>query len=206
MVYGEAVEGEKKKPKIPYILIGLGVLAAVPLAMKWRETRVEDPVTRLRREKGEIVAAIATMAKKDLPCEAVDIREPNGEFWAHGCGKRARYAPAKNGSFSLSGTVEADDDCVVRWSREADAGDPREAASKIHDAKKPARIRIPITTFGVTGLAKLRYGEHIEIFVEDDAGPVPDALIVPCIEDGGIREGTCTKDWSSVVEIAECAR
>jgi hypothetical protein len=202
------VEGDKKKPRlILYLLVGAAFLAAVPLAMKWADKRVDDPVTRLQREKGEIVAAILAMAKKDLPCETVtDVREPNGELWAHGCGKRARYVPGKDGAYTLAGAVEADDECVVRWSHEADAGDAREAASKLHAAKKSARMRIPITAFGVTGLAKLRYGEHIEVFVEEDAGAMPDALIVPCIEDGGIREGTCTKEWSSVTEVAECAR
>ena len=201
------VEGEQRKRSIPYVLVGLAVLACVPLAMKWADKRVDDPVTRLHREKGEIVAAIIAMAKKDLPCETVtDVREPNGELWAHGCGKRARYMSGKNGAFTLAGAVEADDDCVVRWSREADAGDAREAASKVRAAKKPARIRIPVTAFGVTGLAKLRYGEHIEVLLADEAGAMPDAVIVPCIEDGGIREGTCTKEWSSVVEVAECAR
>jgi hypothetical protein len=202
------VEREKKKPRlILYVLGGAAVLAAVPLAMKWADMRADDPVTRLQREKGEIVAAVLAMAKKDLHCETeVDVREPNGELWAHGCGKRARYVPGKNGAFSLAGPVQADDECVVRWSPEAGAGDAREAASKLHAAKKPARVRIPITAFGVMGLAKLRYGEHIEIFLEDDAGAVPEALIVPCIEDGGIREGTCTKEWSSVSEISECSR
>ena len=102
--------------------------------------------------------------------------------------------------------MEADDECVVRWSTEEDAGSAHEAATKLHAAKKPARMRIPIAAFGVTGLAKLRWGEHVEVFVEDDAGAVPDALTVPCIEDGGIREGTCTKEWSSVVEVSDCPR
>jgi hypothetical protein len=200
------VERDKKQRPIPYVLVGLAVVAAVLIGMKWSQTRVENPVARLHREKGEILAAITTMAKKDLPCEAVDVREPNGELWAHGCGKRARYVPAKDGTFSLSGAVEPDEDCVARWSREADAGDPREAASKLHATKKPVRIRIPATAFGVTGLAKLRYGEFIDVFVETDAGVVPDTLVVPCLEDGGLREGTCTKDWSAVIEVAECVR
>jgi hypothetical protein len=202
------LEGDKKKPRlIVYALVGAAFLATVPLAMKWSGQRVDDPVTRLQREKGEVLAAILVTAKKDLPCEtAIDIREPNGELWAHGCGKRARYVPGKNGAYVLAGAVEADEDCVVRWSQTADAGDAREAASKVHAAKKSARVRIPITAFGVTGLAKLRYGEHMEVFVEEDAGAVPDTLIVPCIEDGGIREGTCTKEWSAVIEVAECAR
>lgn len=192
---------------MPYVLIGAAFLAAIPLAVKWADLRVDDPVTRLRREKGEIVAAILAKAKADLPCEtAVEVREPNGELWAHGCGKRARYVPGKNGAFVLSGAVEADDECVVRWSREEDAGDARAAASTIHAAKKSARVRIPAAAFGVKGLAKLRYGEHIEVIVQDDAGATPDVLIVPCIEDGGAREGTCTKEWSTVVEVAECAR
>jgi len=200
-------ESEKKKRSIPYLLVGLAVLAAVPLAMKWADLRVDDPVTRLHREKGEITAAILTMAKTDLPCESTtELREPNGELWAYGCGKRARYVLGKNGAFALSGAVEVDDECVVRWSRETDAGDAREAASKVHAANKPARLRIPITAFGVTGLAKLRYGEHMEALVEADAGAMPDAVVVPCIEDGGIREGRCTKEWSSVVEVAECPR
>lgn len=189
-----------------YVLVGVAVLAAVPIAVKWADTRGENSVMRLQREKGEILAAITTMAKKDLSCEAVDTREPNGELWAHGCGRRARYVPGKNGAFSLSGAVEAEDDCVVRWSREADAGDPREAASTLHDARRKARIRIPVTAFGVTGLAKLRYGEHIDVFVEGDAATVPDSVIVPCMEDGGTREGTCTKEWSAVVEVADCVR
>jgi hypothetical protein len=200
------VEGKKKQRLIPYVLVGAAFLAAVPLTMKWTATRVDDPVTRLHREKGETMTAIITMAKTDLPCETAELREPNGELWAHGCGKRARYVSGKNGAFLLSGAVQADDECVVRWSLEADAGDARAAASMAHAAKKAARMRIPVTAFGVTGLAKLRYGEHIEVFVEGDAGAVPDALVVPCIEDGGIREGTCTKEWSSVVEIAECPR
>jgi len=200
------VDGEKKKRKVPYVLVGAAFLATIPLAMKWADLRVDDPVTRLHREKGEIATAIITMAKKDLPCETAELREPNGELWAHGCGKRARYVSGKNGAFTLSGAVEADDECVVRWSAEADAGDARDAVSKLHAAKKPSRIRIPVTAFGVTGLAKLRYGEHIQSFVEGDAGTVPDAVIVPCIEDGGIREGSCTKDWSSVIEVAECPR
>ncbi|CAN5924717.1 hypothetical protein BH11MYX4_BH11MYX4_41670 [soil metagenome] len=207
VVYVAAVEGEKKKRSIPYLLVGLAVLAAVPLAMKWADLRVEDPVTRLHREKGEISAAILAMAKKDLPCESsIELREPNGELWAYGCGKRARYVLGKDGAFSLSGAVEADDECVVRWSREADAGDAREAAAKVHAASKPARLRIPVTAFGVTGLAKLRYGEHVEVVVEADAGEMPDAVVVPCIEDGGIREGRCTKEWSAVAEVAECPR
>lgn len=200
------VEGEKKKRSIPYVLVGATFLAAVLLAMKWTATRVDDPVTRLHREKGEIMTAIVTMAKKDLPCETAEVREPNGELWAHGCGKRARYVAGKNGAFSLAGAVEPDDECVVRWPTDAGSGDARETASRVHAAKKPVRMRIPVTAFGVTGLAKLRYGEHIEVFVEGDAGAVPDALIVPCMEDGGIREGTCTKEWSSVVEVAECSR
>jgi len=201
-------EGEKKKPRlILYVLAGAAVLAAVPLAMKWADLRVDHPVTRLKREKAEIAAAIVAMAKTDLPCETViEIREPNGELWAHGCGKRARYVLGTNGGLSRSGAVESDDDCSVRWSPESEEGNAREAASKLHAAKKPVRLRIPITAFGVTGLAKLRYGEHIEVFVEEDAGAVPDALIVPCIDDGGIREGKCTKEWSSVVEVADCPR
>ncbi len=200
------MEGENKKRALPYVLVGAAVLAAVPLAMKWSDTRAEDPVSRLRREKGEILVAITTTATKDFPCEAIEIREPNGEMWAHGCGKRARYLPARNGAWSLSGAVLPDAECVVRWSRDGDAGDPREAASKIHDARKQARIGIPVAAFGVTGLAKLRYGERIEVLVEVDAGALPGALSVPCIEDGGIREGTCTKEWSAVDEVAECER
>lgn len=197
----------KKQPRlILYVLIGAAALASVPIAMKWADLRVDDPVTRLHREKGEIAAAVVALAKKDLPCETTEIREPNGELWAYGCGKRARYVSGKNGAFVISGTVESDDECVVRWSSDMGAGDPREVASKIHAAKIPVRIRIPITAFGVTGLAKLRYGEHIEVFVEDDAGAVLDSLSVPCIEDGGIREGTCTKEWSAAVEVAECPR
>ena len=114
--------------------------------------------------------------------------------------------PGKNGAFTLSGAVEAEDECVVRWSREADAGDPRAAATKLHDARSKARIRIPVSAFGVTGLAKLRYGEHIDVFVEGDAAAVADSVFVPCMDDGGIRGGTCTKEWSAVVEVAECVR
>lgn len=204
---GRVKEGEKKKsPRlIVFALIGAAFLATVPLAMKWADKRVDDPVTRMQREKGEIVGAILVMAKKDLACEtALDIREPNGELWAHGCGKRARYVPAKNGAYVLAGTVEAEDECVVRWSREADAGDAREVAAKLHTAKKSVRIGIPVGAFGVTGLAKLRFGEQIQVFIEEDAGAVTDALTVPCIEDGGLRDGTCTKEWSAVTEIAEC--
>jgi len=203
----EVTEGEKRPRLVLYVLFGGAFLAAVPLAMKWADQRVDDPVTRLQREKGEIVAAVLAMARKDLPCEtATEVREPNGELWAHGCGKRARYVPGKNGAFTLAGKVEADEECVVRWSHESDAGDAREAATKLHAGKRSARLRIPVSAFGVTGLAKLRYGESIEVFVEDDAGGVPDALIVPCIEDGGLRGGTCTKEWSSVIEVAECPR
>lgn len=201
------MEREKKQPRLfLYALVGAAVLASVPIAMKWADLRVEDPVTRLHREKGEIATTIVAMAKKDLPCETAEIRDPSGELWAHGCGKRARYVAGKNGAFVLSGAVEADDECVVRWSADADAGDPREAASKIHAAKMPARIRMPISAFAVTGLAKLRYGEHIEVIVDEDAGAVPEAISVPCIEDGGLREGTCTKEWRAVVEVAECPR
>ncbi len=38
-----------------------------PLAVKWADLRVDDPVTRLRREKGEIVAAILAKAKAGPP-------------------------------------------------------------------------------------------------------------------------------------------
>ena len=201
-------EGEKKSRRLViFALVGAAFLATVPLAMKWADKRVDDPATRLGREKGEIIAAILVMAKKDLACEmALDVREPYGELWAHGCGKRARYVPGKNGAYVLAGAVEAEDKCAVRWSLEADAGDMREVASKLHAAKRSVRLRIPVTALGVTGLAKLRYGEHIEVFLDDDAGPLPDALTVPCIEDGGAREGTCTKEWSAVTEVAECAR
>ena len=199
-------EGEKKSPRlIVFALVGAAFLATVPLAMKWFDKRVDDPVTRMQREKGEIVAAVLVTAKKDLACEtALDVREPNGELWAHGCGKRARYVPGKNGAYVLEGAVEAEEECVVRWSREADAGDAREVASQLHAAKKSVRLRIPVGAFGVTGLAKLRYGEQIEVFIEEDAGAVTDALRVPCIEDGGPREGTCAKEWSAVAEVAEC--
>jgi len=201
-------EGEKKSPRlIVFALVGAAILATLPLAMKWADKRVDDPVTRLQREKGEIVAAIVVMAKKDLACDtALEVREPNGELWAHGCAKRARYVPGKNGAYVLAGAVEVDEECAVRWSREADAGDARDVASKLHAAKRSVRLRIPITALGVTGLAKLRYGEHIEVFVDEDAGAFPEALVVPCIEDGGAREGTCTKEWSAVTEVAECAR
>lgn len=199
-------EGEKKSPRlIVFALVGAAFLATVPLAMKWADKRVDDPVTRMQREKGEIVAAVLVMAKKDLACEtALDVREPNGELWAHGCGKRARYVPGKNGAYLLEGAVEAEDECAVRWSREADAGDPREVATTLHAAKKSVRIRLPIGAFGVQGLAKLRFGEQIDVFVEEDAGAVADTLNVPCIEDGGLRDGTCTKEWSAVTEVAEC--
>ena len=205
---GRVTEGEKKQPRLIVLaLVGAAFLAAIPLAMKWSAKHVDDPVTRLQREKGEILAAILVMAKKDLPCDtAIDVREPNGELWAHGCGKRARYVPGKGGAYVIAGAAESEEDCVVRWSQAADAGDAREAAAKVHAAKKSARIRIPIGAFGVTGLAKLRYGEQIDVFVEEDAGAAPDALVVPCIEDGGIRDGTCTKEWSAVIEVAECAR
>lgn len=202
------VEGEKKKLRaLPYVLAGVLVLAAIPLAMKWADVRVEDPVTRLHREKSAITAAILAMAKKDLPCDSeTEVREPNGELWAYGCGKRARYVLGKDGAFALSGAVEVDDECVVRWSREADAGDPREAAATVHAAHKPARIRVPIAALGVAGLAKLRFGEHVEVVVEADAGGIPAAVPVPCIEDGGVRDGQCTMEWSAVVEVAECPR
>jgi len=76
----------------------------------------------------------------------------------------------------------------------------------VHAGSRSARLRIPITSFGITGLAKLRYGQHIEVFVDADAGAIPEALVVPCIEDGGAREGTCTKEWGAVTEVAQCAR
>lgn len=206
-VVTETEGGSKSRRFVVFGLVGAAFLASVPLAMKWADKRVDDPVTRLQRAKGEIVAAIVVTAKKDLACEtALEIREPNGELWAHGCGKRARYVPGPNGAYVLAGAVEADDECVVRWSADADAGDAREAASKVHAAHRSVRLRIPITAFGITGLAKLRYGQHIEVFVDADAGAVPEALVVPCIEDGGAREATCSKEWSAVTEVADCAR
>ena len=60
------MEGEKKKPRaILYVLVGAAFLACIPLAMKWADMRVEDPATRLRREKVEITSAIVAMAKND---------------------------------------------------------------------------------------------------------------------------------------------
>jgi hypothetical protein len=204
---------DPKAQKALYVLVGVAVLAAVPLAMKWSDKRVEDPVTRLLREKQQALATITAAGKKDLACEVVELREAqNGELWTHGCGKRARYVPAKDGTFSLSGSVEADEECVVRWSREADAGDAggaREAAAKLRGAGKVARVRIPLGAFGVTGLAKLRYGENVEVFLELDAGALGDTLPVPCIDpgaDGGVREGPCNKEWSAAAEVAECGR
>lgn len=188
-----------------YLLAGLAVLAAIPIAVKWSAKR-DDPVSRLAREKREAKDAVALAAKQDLACEAIEIREPGGELWAHGCGRRARYVPSGSG-YRIEGKPEPDeaDACTTRWAR--DEGDPREAASRILAAGKPVRVRVPVTAFGVQGLAKLRYGENVEVFVEVDASAVPEAIHVPCIDpaaDGGVREGRCTKEWAAASEIAEC--
>jgi hypothetical protein len=192
-----------------YVLLGFAVLAAIPIGLRWAEKR-DDPVTRLAREKVAAKEAVTLAAKKDLACDTVELREPGGEFWAHGCGKRARYVPTLDGAFRLEGNVEpeeAESGCITAWTRAADAGTAREAAAKIHASGKPVRLRVPVAAFGVSGLGKLRYGEHVEVFVETDAGAIPDAVAVPCIDpaaDGGVREGRCTKEWDAVEEVAEC--
>lgn len=191
------------------LLGGLAVLAAIPIGLKWAEKR-DDPVTRLAREKRAAKDMVAAAAKQDLACEAIEIKEPGGELWAHGCGKRGRYVPASDGTYHLDGKVEPEesgDACTVKWTKEADAGSAKDVAAAIHAAGKPVRIRIPIAEFGVTGLKKLRYGENVEIVVEADAGALGDAIAVPCIDpaaDGGIGAGKCTKDWAVAAEVAEC--
>lgn len=202
------------------LLAGIAVVALIPIAMKWSEKR-GDPVVRVLRERHAAEDAVAHAAKQDLACDTIEIRQPGGELWAHGCGKRARYVPTPDGTFRVEGTVEkdeADSECTAVWSRELDAGDDsgakdggdagaKDAVAKLHAAGKTARVRIPIAAFGVQGLAKLRYGEHVDARLGADAGAVPDAVPVPCIDpgaDGGLREGRCTKEWDTVVEVAEC--
>lgn len=192
-----------------YVLIGFAVLAAIPVGLKWAENRY-DPISRLAREKRAAMDAVALLARQDLKCDTIDVSEPGGELWARGCGKRARYVPTREGSFRLEGSVEpaeAETGCVTQWTAAAPQGSARDAAAAIQASGKPARLRIPVTEFGVHGLAKLRYGEQIEVFVEADAGAVPDPIPVPCIDpaaDGGVREGRCTKEWSAVADVAVC--
>lgn len=193
-----------------YLLLGLAVLAAIPIGLKWADKR-DDSVTRLAREKRAAKDAVAEAARKDLACEAIEIREPGGELWAHGCGKRGRYLPTADGTYLLAGKVEPEEGesgCVTKWTHDADAGgSAREVAAAIHAGGKPVRIRIPISAFGVSGLAKLRYGEQVDVFVETDAGALGETVPVPCIDpaaDGGVREGKCDKAWDAVAEISEC--
>lgn len=110
--------------KALYLLAGMALLAAVAIATRWSDKRVDDPVKRLEREKREAKESIATLAKKDLACEAVEVREPAGELWAFGCEKKARYVPASSGGYAMTGDVEPDDQegCAARWRADAGAG------------------------------------------------------------------------------------
>jgi len=72
---------------------------------------------------------------------------------------------------------------------------------------RTARVLIPIDKFPVTGLTKLRYGEHIEVVLEPRV-PVGDEVVVPCVDpavEGGIKtKDRCTQPWGAVSEVADC--
>ncbi|AKU96352.1 hypothetical protein AKJ09_03016 [Labilithrix luteola] len=203
------------------LALGLGVLvvAAVPITMKWRAGRREEgAVQRLLREKQESLLAVTAIAKSELGCEQVEVKDTTDGMVATGCEKVARYVASGSG-FRRDGEIvpagDADDTsgCKTVWAAgRTDASTAEQALAEIHARGKTARLRVPIERTDVRGLAKLRFGKFVAVFSPASEGAVKN-LPVPCGEgdagasasaDGGAESSACTLPFEAVTEIADC--
>lgn len=207
---------EEKKNRIsPIFLVGLAMLAGIPLTRWWMMGHGSHPFERLAQEKLEERERVMPIARVELSCPEADLRHVVGEVWGFGCGKRARYVRVDN-AWHREGEVERDesstDNCRVRWRRDEDGGasgkgaDPKAAAARIIESGLIPRARVPIANFGVPGFKKLRYGEFIDAYLtvsDIQAGDIPVGCVNP-EADGGYEDGTCHRSWSEVVEVDAC--
>lgn len=203
------------------LALGLGVIvvAAVPITMKWRAARHDEgAVQRLLREKQASLLAVGALARSELGCGQVEVKDTTDGIVATGCDKVARYISTGSG-FRRDGEIvpasDADDTsgCKTTWaSGRNDASTAEQALAEIHARGKTARLRIPIERTSVRGLQKLRFGKFVAVFSPPSDGAVKN-VPVPCGEgdagasastDGGAESSACTLPFDAVTEIADC--